>query len=118
MVVEDEEMLRNLSCRFLESQGYVVLQASNGEEALSLYERHQGPIDLLLTDVGMPILDGGQLYCRLRVVQPDLKVLFMSGYTDDAVIRPGILEAETNFIEKPCTFAAMAITIRDIFDRL
>jgi two-component system, cell cycle sensor histidine kinase and response regulator CckA len=117
MVVEDEDMMRNLACRILQSQGYAVLQAKNGDEALLLYERHQERIHLVLTDVVMPKMGGRQLYDRLRIIQPDLKVLFMSGYTDDAVIRHGVLEAETNFIEKPFTYAALAKAVRDVLDQ-
>jgi len=117
MIVEDEEMMRNLTCRILESQGYTVLQAANGKEALQSYDRHQGQIHLVLTDVVMPELGGRQLYDRLRAAQHDLKVLFMSGYTDDAVIRHGVLEAETDFIEKPFTYAALANKVRAVLDR-
>jgi CheY-like chemotaxis protein len=117
MVVEDEEIMRNLACRILQSQGYSVLQARNGEEALVTYEGHQSVIHLILTDVVMPKMGGRQMYDRLRETQPDLKVLFMSGYTDDAVIRHGVLEADTNFIEKPFTYAALAGAVRDVLDR-
>ncbi len=117
MLVEDEEMLRSLTCSILECQGYTVLQAGNGDEALRTYERHQGSIHLLLSDVVMPKMGGRQLYDWLRVSQPDLKVLFMSGYTDDAVIRHGVLEAETNFIGKPFTYAALATKVRSVLDK-
>jgi two-component system, cell cycle sensor histidine kinase and response regulator CckA len=117
LLVEDEEVIRNLLCRILESQGYTLLQAGNGDDALPTYEGHQGPIHLILTDVVMPKMGGRQLYDRLRARQPDLKVLYMSGYTDDAVIRHGVLEVETNFIEKPFTYAAMATKVRAILDQ-
>ncbi len=117
LVVEDEDMMRNLACRILQSQGYYVLQACDGDDALLTFERHKGAIHLILTDVVMPKMGGRQMYDRLRELQPNLKVLFMSGYTDDAVIRHGVLEAETNFIEKPFTYAALAKTVRDVLDR-
>jgi CheY-like chemotaxis protein len=117
LVVEDEDMMRNLACRILQAQGYTILQAQNGDEALQVYEQHQGSIHLILTDVIMPKMGGRQLYDRLHAVQSDLKVLFMSGYTDDAVLRHGVLEADTNFIEKPFTYASLAKTVREILDR-
>jgi two-component system, cell cycle sensor histidine kinase and response regulator CckA len=116
LVVEDEEMMRNLACRTLQSQGYTVLQARDGEDAINVYKRHSGSIQLVLTDVVMPKLGGRQLYDQLQALQPDLKVLFMSGYTDDAVLRHGVLEAEANFIEKPFTYAALASAVRKVLD--
>ena len=117
MVVDDEDTIRNFVCRILQSEGYAVLQARNGEEALMLYERHESPIHLLLTDVVMPKMGGRQLYDQLRVAQPDLNVLFMSGHTEDTVIRHGVLESETHFIEKPFMFSALACAVRDVLDR-
>ena len=117
MVVDDEDTIRNFVCRILQSEGYAVLQARNGEEALMLYERHESPIHLLLTDVVMPKMGGRQLYDQLRVAQPDLNVLFMSGHTEDTVIRHGVLESEMHFIEKPFIFSALACAVRDVLDR-
>ncbi|HEY2413490.1 MAG TPA: response regulator [Pirellulaceae bacterium] len=116
LVVEDEKMMRNLACRTLQSQGYMVLSARDGENAIEVYKLHTGSIQLVLTDVVMPKMGGRQLYDQLRALQPDLKVLFMSGYTDDAVLRHGVLEAETNFIEKPFTYAALASAVRKVLD--
>jgi PAS domain S-box-containing protein len=117
MVVEDEDMMRKFTSRILESQGYSVVQASNGDDALLTYKRHAGRIDLVVTDVVMPKMGGRQLYDHLQAAQPDLKVLYMSGYTDDAVIRHGVLEADTNFIQKPFSYAGLATAVRDILDR-
>lgn len=116
LVAEDEEMLRKLAFRILSSQGYKVLQAADGEEALRVYRAHSGPIHLLLADVVMPTMDGRQLYDQLSAIQPDLKVLFTSGYTDDAVLRHDVLESTTNFIEKPFTYAALATSVRRTLD--
>jgi PAS domain S-box-containing protein len=117
MVVDDEDAIRNFACRILQSEGYTVLQARNGEEALRLYERHESPIHLLLTDVMMPKMGGRQLYDQLRVAQPDLNVLFMSGCTEGTVLRQGVLENETTFIEKPFLFAALATAVRDALNQ-
>ena len=116
LVVDDDEAMTNLVCRVLEAQGYTVVLARDGEDALLRYERHQRPIHLLLTDVVMPNLGGRRLFERLRAIQPDLKVLFMSGYPDESVIRQGILEGEPHFIEKPFTYAGLTIAVRDALD--
>ncbi|MFO1019161.1 MAG: PAS domain S-box protein [Planctomycetales bacterium] len=117
LVVEDAELIRNLACHILRSQGYTVLEASNGKEALKAVEQHPGVIHMVLTDVVMPEMSGRQLSERLRVVKPGLKVLFMSGYTDDAVVRHGVLEAETNFIQKPFSPSSLAGKVRDLLER-
>lgn len=101
LLVEDEELLRSLVREVLTASGYVVLEAANGSAALRLAREHPGPISLLLTDVVMPQMSGQELSERLRAVHPDLKVLFMSGYTDDAVVRHGVQAAEVAFIQKP-----------------
>lgn len=116
LVVEDAEMVRNLACRILRSHGYAVLEADNGAKALLICEQHAGPIDLVLTDVVMPEMSGRQLSEHLRERQLIPKVLFMSGYTDDAVVRHGILEAEASFIQKPFTPASLAQKVRDVLD--
>lgn len=116
LVVEDAEIVRNLACRILRSQGYNVLEACNGGEALSICQQHQGHIHLVLTDVVMPEMSGRQLAEHLREGQFDSKLLFMSGYTDDAVVRHGILEAQTNFIQKPFSPAGLAQKVRKILD--
>jgi len=101
LLVEDENLLRNLIQEVLSASGYEVLEASSGPEALRLFEEHQGPISLLLTDVVMPRMSGQVLAERLRLARPELKVLYMSGYTDDAVVRHGVQAAEVAFIQKP-----------------
>ena len=96
--------------------GYKVLEASQGEEALRVGEQHRGPIHLLLTDVVMPGLSGRQVAEALRQRHPAMKVLFVSGYTDDAVVRHGVLEAETAFLQKPFTPVALANKVREVLD--
>ena len=91
--------------------------ASNGVEALAAYERHSDPIDLVMTDIMMPVLSGRQLAEQLREQQPALKVLFMSGYSDDASVRNGDFAVETDFIPKPFLPDALAKKVRELLDR-
>lgn len=116
LVVEDAEPLRELVCKILRAQGYQVLEAANGREALEIYRRQIEPVRLVLTDLVMPEMNGRQLAEHLRAQRPDIKVLLMSGFTDNSVFRHGILEAETNFIQKPFSPAALAKKIRDVLD--
>ncbi len=108
LVVEDENAVRELSALILRDCGYTVLEARDGEEALELAAGHQDAIDLLVTDVVMPGMGGRQLVERLRESRPDLQVLFVSGYTDDEVIRHGVSRAEMEFLQKPYTPHALA----------
>ena len=116
LLVEDEEGVRELARDILRASGYTVLEARNGGEALLLCERHQGPLDMLLTDVVMPRMSGRELAERLGPLRPDLSVLYMSGYTDDAVIRHGVLAPGTAFLQKPFTPAALVQRVRETLD--
>lgn len=116
LVVEDEPMVRKLACRILRSNGYTVLEAGNGIEALQMFERHQKAIQLVVTDVVMPKMSGRQLSEEIHRRNPHLKVLFMSGYTDDAVVRHGVLDAEAEFLQKPFSPLALAHKVRDVLD--
>jgi two-component system cell cycle sensor histidine kinase/response regulator CckA len=116
LLVEDEEEVRRIARISLETQGYKVLEAVGGTEAIAKAEQHPGPIHLVLTDVVMPEMGGRQLADTLRVRYPGVKVLFMSGYTDDAVIRYGITEQTSNFIQKPFAPLGLAKKVRDILD--
>src|ERR1700744_5443555 len=101
LLVEDEPALRMLVVTMLEEQGYLVLQAGNGLDAIALAERHRGDIDLLLTDVVMPRLSGPELAQELRALRPGLEVLFMSGYNDSRLVHRGVEEANVHLLVKP-----------------
>jgi PAS domain S-box-containing protein len=98
LIVEDDDALRDLAKRILRSAGYTVLTAGNGGEALLLLERHDGPLHLMFTDVVMPGMSGRDLAARLADLRPQMKVLYTSGYTDDAILRHGVLDEGTHFI--------------------
>ena len=116
LLAEDDELVRNLAREILEESGYTVLEAPNGGAALLLCEQQKAEIDLLLTDVVMPEMSGRQLAERLVEIRPRMKVVYMSGYTADAVLRRGALEDETKFIQKPFTPDALTSKVREILD--
>ena len=116
LLVEDEPALRRLSRRVLAQFGYTVLEAPNGEEALRLAEAYHGPINLVLTDVVMPRLSGRDLAERVLASHPEAKILFMSGYTDDAVVQHGVRTQEVALLRKPFTPYALAARIREVLD--
>jgi PAS domain S-box-containing protein len=116
LLVEDEEMVRNLSRTILEECGYTVFEAHNGLEALKICEQRDYKFDLLMTDVVMPEMGGRELADLLKEKLPDLQVLFTSGYTDDAVVRHGVIELGTNFIQKPFTPDLLAKKIWELLD--
>jgi|GEM_PF-1288220 len=114
LVVEDEESLRKLTRMFLEIRGYLVLEASNGHEALQVAGRFPGSIHVLLTDAVMPGMSGRELAERLVRLRPDMKVVSMSAYTEDAIVGLGILDEETAFLEKPFSPEDLASKIRGV----
>jgi PAS domain S-box-containing protein len=117
LLAEDEEALRELGACVLRDAGYTVLEAANGLDALRLAEQQNDqPIHLLVTDVIMPQMGGKELSEQLKVVRPDTKVLFMSGYTDDALTHHGVLEAGVALLEKPFTPTRLAYKVREILD--
>jgi CheY-like chemotaxis protein len=116
LVAEDEQMVRVLIRKVLEQAGYTVLLASGGAEALQLAERHPGPIPMLVTDVVMPGMSGRELARRLLELRPDTKVLYLSGYADDAVERHGVLDPGTAFMQKPFSPGALARRVREVLD--
>jgi len=116
LVVEDEPAVRLSVRRLLEWHGYTVIEARNGADALKVYESHGADIDLVLTDVMMPEIGGHELVERLRAERPDLRVLFMSGYTERAL--PNNLESSgrTGYLEKPFTVESLMRRLREILD--
>ena len=116
LLVEDEDAVRELARRILDGSGYAVLTAANGGEALLACERHAGPIHLVLTDVVMPLMSGRALADRLARVRPEARVLYMSGYTDNAIVHHGRLDAGTHFIGKPFNATDLARKVREVLD--
>jgi len=116
LVVEDEPMIREMLCESLREIGYFVLEAGEVVEATSRCRDHVGPIQLLISDVVLPRMGGRELAQELTAQRPELKVLFMSGYTDDAVVRQGVLSAGVKFIQKPFTLMGMARAVREALD--
>ena len=117
LLVEDDDGVRQLAQIALEAQGYTVLQAASGAEAVQTAVSHPGPIHLLLTDVVMPHQGGREVVDSVRTVRPEVKVLYMSGYTDDAVVRHGVREATDSFLQKPFTLLGLARTVRAVLDK-
>ena len=116
LLVEDEEAVRALAARILQERGYKVLESTSPEDALQIGVQHKEPIDLLLTDVVLPRMSGRKIAEHLAFLRPELKVLYMSGYTDDAVFRNGVLETGAAFLQKPFTPAALARKVREVLD--
>jgi CheY-like chemotaxis protein len=117
LVVEDEESIRRFAVRALSRRGYQILQAGDGEEALALLKDYSGPLHMLLTDVVMPKMDGRQLAQALLQRFPAMRVLYTSGYTDDAIVRHGILQAEVSFMSKPYVPLTLLRRVREVLDR-
>jgi CheY-like chemotaxis protein len=117
LVADDEPDIRNLVLDVLRPLGYHVLLAASGEEALTASDALKGPVDLLLTDVVMPGMDGKKLADELCSRRPDVKVIFMSGYTDDAIAHHGILDSGVILIQKPLTPGVLARKIREVLDK-
>jgi PAS domain S-box-containing protein len=116
LLVEDEGAVRALVTRVLQDLGYKVLASAHPEDALQIGERHSAPIDLLLTDVVLPGMNGRKVADNLAFLRPKMKVLYMSGYTDYAVARHGVLEANTTFLQKPFTPSSLARKVRAVLD--
>lgn len=116
LVVEDNEMVRQLACRILRRNGYTVLEAANGSEAIRVCDERSGPVHLLLADVVMPIMGGRQLAAELASRYPTIKVLYMSGYATDVINRQGLLQTDKHYLQKPFTPASLAQKVREILD--
>jgi two-component system cell cycle sensor histidine kinase/response regulator CckA len=114
LLVEDEESVRQLVRETLETKGYKVLEAANGEAALQIVTHHTEPIHMLITDVVMPGMSGRELSARLCATHPQTKVLYLSGYTEDAIVHEGVLEAGTAFLQKPFTLQMLSRKVREV----
>jgi PAS domain S-box-containing protein len=117
LLVEDEELVRNFAAHALTPFGYTILKAASGREALQLAAAHAGPIHLLITDVVMPGMNGRAVAETLQARDPALRVLFLSGYTDDAVMRHGIRQSEVAFLQKPVSPKLLAAKVRELLDQ-
>lgn len=116
LVVEDEVIVRMLAVEALEQQGYRTLEASNGEEALQMAKHHK-KIDLLLTDLIMPIMGGKELDEKIKELFPNIKTVFTSGYSDKTILQKGLLKSGFNFIQKPFTISSLTSQVRDVLDQ-
>ncbi len=117
LLVEDETAIRKLSQEILTQQGYTVLIAANGTEAVKIAEEHRGSIDLMLTDVVMPGLNGRELAVRVALLRPGIKVMFVSGFADHAIVSSGELEASHTFLAKPFDVASLGRKVREVLDQ-
>ena len=116
LLVEDEDAVRGLTSRILEKQGYRVIAAQHGREAMDIATKEEGHIDLVLTDIVMPGMNGRGLVERLAGIRPRIKSLYMSGYTDDDIVRRGFIEPSKSFLQKPFTSEALLQTVRKVLD--
>jgi len=116
LLVEDAARVREVVREILEISGYRILEARHGAEALEISQRHEGPIHLMVTDVVMPQMSGRELAQRLAPLRPEMRVLYMSGYSDDAIVRHGVLEAGAAFLSKPFTPDALGAKVREVLD--
>ncbi len=116
LLVEGDDLVRNLVCKILRKCGYGVLETSDSLEALRVSGQHPGPIHLMVTDVVMPQMNGHDLAQRLAPLRPEMRVLYISGYTDDAVLRRDALEGDIHFLQKPFTPDALARKVREVLD--
>jgi DNA-binding response OmpR family regulator len=116
LLVEDEESVRRFIRTLLQSSGYAVIDAASGDEALSIVAARGGGIRLLITDVVMPRMSGRELAEKVRALCPDIDLLYVSGYTDDAIVQHGITARAINYIQKPFNTTAFLGKIREILE--
>jgi CheY-like chemotaxis protein len=116
LVVDDDAAVRAVASKVLRRSGYDVIEAGGGQEAMALIHERGGAVDLLLTDVVMPEVGGRELSERLRAAYPEVRVLFMSAYTEDEVILQGVRVAEVNFLMKPFNLESLTRSVRDVLE--
>ncbi len=116
LVVEDEDSVRDFACDILSMVGFTTLKAGDPEEALKICEEYEGVIHLLLTDVVLPQMDGRSLFNRLSLSRPEIRVLYISGHTDDTIVHHGVLDPDVHFLQKPFTLDKLANKVRDVLD--
>jgi two-component system, cell cycle sensor histidine kinase and response regulator CckA len=116
LFVEDDELVRKLNLKILQQLGYEVMHAENGKSALAIAETYEGSIDLLITDVIMPEMNGEELARKISVLKPDIRILFTSGYTEDVIAPHGVLAGDIHFIGKPYKPNQLAVKIREVLD--
>jgi CheY-like chemotaxis protein len=117
LIVEDEDGVRALTRHILAGNGYAVLEAAEGDEAIAIVEEHSGPIHLLISDVVMPGAGGRVVADRVAQRHPGVRVLFVSGYTDDAVVRHGVLQQGVNFLQKPFSPNSLLLKVREVLSQ-
>lgn len=117
LIVEDDDGVRNLACQILRPQGYTILEAKDGMEALRVNEEHGDQIHLMITDVVMPGMSGKEVEERLRPLRPDIKVIYMSGYTDNAILHHGVLSPEVEFLQKPFAVDGLKRKVREVLNK-
>jgi two-component system, cell cycle sensor histidine kinase and response regulator CckA len=116
LLVEDEEAVLELARSLLRRQGYRVFAAQDGASAIQICRQHEGPIHLLVTDVVMPIIGGCELARQVRAMRPEIKILFMSGYSEDAILHKGLLESSASFLHKPFSTTSLTDKVREVLD--
>ena len=116
LLAEDSDVVRRLLRELLLRSGYRLIEARHGEEAIQLSQDHDGPIDLLITDMVMPRMNGRELAAKLAPLRPRMKILYISGYTEEAIIRNGVLDPGTSFLEKPFSPDTLARRVRELLD--
>jgi CheY-like chemotaxis protein len=114
LLAEDEKGVRELAREYLQTSGYTVLMAEDGRSAIELASMHAGPIHLLMTDVVMPGIGGPEVAQRIKALRPEIKVLYMSGYTDQAIMHQGVLQDGAVLLQKPFTLATLASKLREM----
>ncbi|MBF0232690.1 MAG: response regulator, partial [Desulfamplus sp.] len=116
LLVEDEPAILKMTRMMLEKKGYMLISAATPWEALEKADTHSGTIDLLMTDVVMPEMNGRDLAKKITVLYPGIRLLFMSGYTADVIVRKGVLDEGVEFIQKPFSMTEMTIKVREVLD--